>query len=176
MQRSLRITFKRTFFLLITPVSHQHLLASAFRERIRERHISTRQSSSNHTSAVKKAAKSKQRPPPTSSSSLNPLPDPPLPLKGTPSIISTRDIGEYIEPLYSRGWGLTPILPNGNGIPVLRKRFEFTSVDALQDFLADIREYEEKKQVRSFSWTTLQRSTSSWRLIAFSASREDERI
>lgn len=78
--------------------------------------------------------------------SLDPLPDPPQPLKGTPSIISTRDIGEYIEPLYSRGWGLVPILPNGNGIPVLRKRFEFTSADALQDFLADLREYEEKKR------------------------------
>lgn len=170
MQHSLRITFKRTL-LQIIPVSHRHLLASACRER----HISTRQLSTNHTSVVKKAVKSKQRRPPTTSSSLDPLPDPPLPLKGMPSIISTRDIGEYIEPLYSRGWGLAPILPNGNGIPVLRKRFQFASVDALQDFLADIREYEEKKQVRS-SWFSLQMSTSSYRLIAFSAPREDERI
>ena len=170
MQHSLRITFKRTLFLQINPVSRRHLLASACREK----HISTRQLSTNHTSVVKKAVKSKQRRP-TTSSSLDPLPDAPLPLKGTPSIISTRDIREYIEPLYSRGWGLAPILPNGNGIPVLRKRFQFASVDALQDFLTDIREYEEKKQVRS-SWFSLQMSTSSYRLIAFSAPREDERI
>jgi len=44
--------------------------------------------------------------------------------------------------------GLSPILPNGNGIAVLCKRFEFASADGLEEFLADLSEYEEKKQVR----------------------------
>jgi hypothetical protein len=144
MQRTFRTALKRTSFLQTTAVSHRHLLASAFRVR----HVSTRQSSAKPASVIKKAAKSEQRIRPTTPASLDPLPDPPQPLKGTPSIISTRDIGDYLEPLYSRGWGLVPILPNGNGILVLRKRFEFTSANALQDFLADLREYEEKKQVR----------------------------
>ena len=138
MQHTFRLALKRTSFLQTTAVSHRHVLASACRER----DISTHQSS-----VIKKAAKSEQRLP-TTSTSLDPLPDPPPPLKQTPPVISTRDIREYIEPLYSRGWGLTPILPDGNGIPVLRKRFEFTSAGALQDFLADLKEYEEKKQVR----------------------------
>jgi hypothetical protein len=51
--------------------------------------------------------------------------------------------------LYLRGWGLSPILPNGNGIAVLRKRFDFVSAEALQTFLAGLSEYEEKKHVRS---------------------------
>jgi hypothetical protein len=53
-----------------------------------------------------------------------------------------------VQPLYSRGWGLSPILPNGNGIAVLRKRFEFGSAEALEEFLAGLSQYEEKKQVR----------------------------
>jgi hypothetical protein len=152
MQHTVRIALKRTL-LPTAAVSHRHLLGSTCRER----HISTRRSPTNPTSVVKRAAKSEQKLPRTTSSSLDPLPAPPLPLKGTPPIISTRDIEEYIQPLYSRGWGLTPILPNGNGIPVLRKRFEFASTDALQEFLADLREYEEKKQVRSASRATLRR-------------------
>jgi hypothetical protein len=147
LHHTFRQALKCTSFLQTTAVSHRHLLAYGCRVR----QISTRQSSAKPTSVIKKAAKSVQRLRPTMPASLDPLPDPPQPLKGTPSIISTRDIGEYIEPLYSRGWGLVPILPNGNGIPVLRKRFEFTSADALQDFLADLREYEEKKRVRHSS-------------------------
>jgi hypothetical protein len=53
--------------------------------------------------------------------------------------------------LYARGWGLSPILPNGNGIAVLRKRFDFGSAKALKEFLADLGKYEEKKQVRFHS-------------------------
>jgi len=53
-----------------------------------------------------------------------------------------------VQPLYARGWGLAPILPNGNGIAVLRKRFDFASAEALQAFLADLRAYEEEKHVR----------------------------
>jgi hypothetical protein len=55
-----------------------------------------------------------------------------------------------VQPLYSRGWGLSPILPNGNGIAVLRKRFDFWSAEALEEFLADLNKYEKKKQVRFF--------------------------
>jgi len=51
-----------------------------------------------------------------------------------------------VKPLYLRGWGLCPILPNGNGIAVLRKRFDFASAGSLEQFLADLNEYEEKKQ------------------------------
>jgi pterin-4a-carbinolamine dehydratase len=51
-----------------------------------------------------------------------------------------------VQPLYSRGWGLSPILPNGNGIAVLRKRFDFWSAEALEEFLADLNKYEKKKQ------------------------------
>ena len=143
---SFRIALKRTL-LRTTGVSHRHLLAYSCRER----HISTHQLPANPTSVVKRAAKGEQKHPRTASSSLDPLPAAPPPLKGTPPIISTRDIEEYIQPLYSRGWGLAPILPNGNGIPVLGKRFEFASANALQAFLAGLREYEEKKQVRSAS-------------------------
>ncbi len=153
MQHAFRIALKGTPLLPTTTVSHRHLLASTCRGR----HISTRQSPTKHTSVVKKATKSEQKLPQTTSSSLDPLPALPPPLKGTPPIINTRDIEEYIQPLYSRGWGLTPILPNGNGIPVLRKRFEFASADALQEFLADLREYEGKNQVRSSLRTTLRR-------------------
>ncbi|KAF8494844.1 hypothetical protein F5888DRAFT_606090 [Russula emetica] len=39
------------------------------------------------------------------------------------------------------GWGRSPILPNGNGIAVLRKRVEFANAEALEGFLV-----EEKKQ------------------------------
>ncbi|KAI9463672.1 hypothetical protein BJY52DRAFT_1184676 [Lactarius psammicola] len=144
MQHTFRTTLKgiRTPILPTTAVSHRHTLASTCRLR----RISTRSSSTNTTSVFKKAAKREQKLPRTTSSSLDPLPALPPPPKGTPPIINTRDLEEYIWPLYSRGWGLTPILPNGNGIPVLRKRFEFASADTLQEFLADLTEYEEKKQ------------------------------
>jgi hypothetical protein len=88
--------------------------------------------------------------PNTQFSSIRPLPTPPPPPKGTPPTISTHDIEEYVQPLYSRGWGLSPILPNGNGIAVLRKRFDFWSAEALEEFLADLNKYEKKKQVRFF--------------------------
>lgn len=65
---------------------------------------------------------------------------------------NNHEIEEYVQPLYSRGWGLSPILPNGNGIAVLRKRFEFASAEALEEFLAGLSQYEEKKQVRFFSF------------------------
>jgi hypothetical protein len=71
--------------------------------------------------------------------------------KGTPPTISTHDIEEYVQPLYMRGWGLSLILPYGNGVDVLRKRFDFGSVEALEEFLADLCEYEEKKQIRFHS-------------------------
>ena len=87
-------------------------------------------------------------PPKGQFSSVLPLPAPPPPTKGTSPTISTHDIEKYVQPLYSRGWGLCPILPNGNGIAVLRKRFEFGSAEALEAFLADLSEYEKKKQVR----------------------------
>lgn len=98
-------------------------------------------------------------------SSIHPLPTPPLPPKGTPPTISTHDIEQYIQPLYARGWGLSlsPILPNGDSIIVLRKRFGFTNADALEGFLADLSEYEEKKQVRSsfyFNFSTCYSSPS----------------
>ncbi|KAH9047914.1 hypothetical protein EDB84DRAFT_1459683 [Lactarius hengduanensis] len=135
MQHAFRIALKGT------PLLHRHFLASTRQGR----YFST---PANPTSVVKKAAETKQKLPQSTSSSLDPLPSLPLPLKGTPPIINTRDIEEYIQPLYSRGWGLGPILPNGNGIPVLRKRFEFANARALQEFLADLREYEEEKHVR----------------------------
>ncbi|KAH9038723.1 hypothetical protein EDB85DRAFT_1931742, partial [Lactarius pseudohatsudake] len=138
MQHAFRIALKGTPLLPTTPILHRHFLASTRRGR----YLST---PANLTSVVKKAAKTKQKLPRSTSSSLDPLPSLPLPLKGTPPIINTRDIEEYIQPLYSRGWGLGPILPNDNGIPVLRKRFEFANARALQEFLADLREYEEEK-------------------------------
>jgi hypothetical protein len=71
-------------------------------------------------------------------SSARPLPTPPPSSKGMPPTISTHDVEEYVQLLYSRGWGLSPILPNGNGIAVLRKRFEFGSAKALKEFLEDL--------------------------------------
>jgi len=58
-----------------------------------------------------------------------------------------------VQLLYVRGWGLSPVLPNGSGIAVLRMQFEFASADGLEEFLADLRGYEEKKQ--SFDIGTL---------------------
>jgi hypothetical protein len=57
--------------------------------------------------------------------------------------------------LYARGWGLCPILPDGNGIPVLRKRFDFASARTLEAFLVALGEYEQRKQVRS-SWVVVE--------------------
>ncbi|KAH9002148.1 hypothetical protein EDB86DRAFT_3074508 [Lactarius hatsudake] len=142
MQHAFRIALKDTPLLPTTAIFYRHFLASTHRGR----YISTRQTPANPTSVVKKATTNKQKLPQSTSSSLDPLPALPLPVKGTPPIINTRDIEEYIQPLYSRGWGLSPILPNGNGIPVLRKRFEFANARALQEFLANLREYEEGKQ------------------------------
>jgi hypothetical protein len=47
--------------------------------------------------------------------------------------------------LYARGWGLSWILPNGNGIAALRRQFMFANAAALEGFLADLNKYEEKK-------------------------------
>lgn len=116
----------------------------------RGKHICARLSSTDSTSAAKsKTPKSEANAPKHKHSFVHPLPKPPPPLKGTPAIICTRDVEKYIQPLYSRGWGLSPILPNGNGIPVLRKRFDFGGTQALETFLVALSEYEEKKQVRS---------------------------
>jgi hypothetical protein len=67
-----------------------------------------------------------------------------------PGTINTRDIEQYVQPLYARGWGhsLSGILPHWNGIAVLRKWFEFANSKALERLLTDLSEYEEKKQVR----------------------------
>ena len=117
----------------------------------RGKQICARPSSTDSTSAAQsKTPKSEASAPKHKFSSVHPLPKPPPPPKGTPPTICTHDIGQYIQPLYSRGWGLSPILPDGNGIPVLRKRFDFVSPRALETFLVALSEYEEKKQVRSF--------------------------
>jgi hypothetical protein len=112
--------------------------------------ICARLSSTDSTSAAKsKTPNDEANAPKHKFSSVQPLPKPPPPPKGTPTTICTRDVEEYIQPLYSRGWGLCPILPNGHGIPVLRKRFDFASARALKTFLVALGEYEENKQVRS---------------------------
>jgi hypothetical protein len=117
-------------------------------------------SSTDTTSAAKeKVSKDETSVPKNEFSSVRPLPPPPPRQKGTPPTISTHDIEEYIQPLYSRGWGLSPILPNGNGIAVLRKRFDFASAEALETFLAGLAEYEEKKQVCLSSSGLLRSST-----------------
>ncbi|KAH9998512.1 hypothetical protein BJV74DRAFT_883196 [Russula compacta] len=112
----------------------------------RGKRVCSRPSSTVSKSAAKKKVKIGVNSPENNWSFIRPLPILPPPQKGTPLTITTRDIEEYIQPLYLRGWGLSPILPNGNGIAVLRKRFELASVEALEEFLADLGEYEEKKQ------------------------------
>lgn len=92
-------------------------------------------------------------------SSLNPLPTPPPPPKGRPLIINTHDIEQYVQPLYARGWELSGI---GNSIAVLRKRFEFADAEALEGFLADLSEYEEKKKVRSLPFQPFHLSCPFW--------------
>ena len=106
--------------------------------------------STGHESVAKNQIENRANTPPKNlSSSIRPLPTPPPPPKGTPPTINTRDIKQYVQPLYARGWGFSPILPNGNGIAVLRKRYEFANAEDLEAFLADLREYEEEKKVRS---------------------------
>jgi hypothetical protein len=122
----------------------------------RGQRICTRLSTTDSTSVAKeKVLKDNTSAPENKLSSVPPLPPPPPSEKGTPPIINTRDIEEYIQPLYSRGWGLSPILPNGNGIAVLRRRFDFASEKALKTFLAGLKEYEETKQVRFHSKPTI---------------------
>jgi hypothetical protein len=109
-------------------------------------------STAGHKSAAKNRIKDGANTPPKGQlfSFIRPLPTPPPPPKGTPVTINTHDIEQYVQPLYVRGWGLlSGILPNGNDIAVLSKRFEFADAEALQGFLADLSKYEEKKQVRS---------------------------
>ncbi|KAN0113998.1 hypothetical protein V8E52_007147, partial [Russula decolorans] len=105
-------------------------------------------SSTGHKSAAKNQIKKNgaNTPPKSHLSSIRPLPTPPPPPKGTPLTINTHDIEQYVQPLYARGWGLSRILPNGNGIAVLRKRLEFANATALEGFLADLSEYEEENQ------------------------------
>jgi hypothetical protein len=55
--------------------------------------------------------------------------------------------------------GLSGILPNGNSIAVLNKRFEFENAEDLKGFLADLSGYEEKKH-----WQTRSRSISTFHL------------
>ena len=113
--------------------------------------ICTRLSSTESKSAAKGTVKN----------APSPLPSPPPPPKSMPPTITTPDIEEYVQPLYLRGWGLCPILPNGNGIAVLRKRFDFASARSLKQFLADLDEYEEKEQVRSVQLTIPDNDTNS---------------
>ena len=116
----------------------------------RGKQLCVRLSSTEHKSGPKNHIKNRANTPPKSHSpSVRPLPTPPPPLKGTPLIINTHDIEQYVQPLYARGWGLSQILPNGNGIAVLQKRFDFANAKALGGFLAGLSEYEKKKQVRS---------------------------
>jgi len=104
-----------------------------------DRQIRTRFSSTESSKKVTNAPKDKL-------SSVRSLPaPPPPPPKGTLPIITSRDVKKYVQPLYSRGWGLHPILP-GEDIAALDKRFEFMSAQALQAFLADLSEYERKEQ------------------------------
>jgi hypothetical protein len=144
MHRALRIASCRFPHLLrSSPVARTTITFS------RGQQICSRLSSTDFTSVAKeKVLKDEASVPKNNFSSVRPLPPPPPRPKGTPSIINTRDIEEYIQPLYPRGWGLSPILPNGNGIAVLRKRFDFASAEALKPFLAGLAGYEEKKQVR----------------------------
>ena len=140
MQYTLRTAFhntRRSLHFLRTSTAARSLIATSRPQRISARLSST----------VKNPVENDPDPRKNESSSVRPLPTPPPRPKRTPPTISTRDIEEYVQPLYARGWELAPILPNGNGIPVLRKRFDFASAEALQAFLADLREYEEREQV-----------------------------
>jgi hypothetical protein len=109
-------------------------------------------STAGHKSTAKNQIKNDgaNTPPKSQFSSIRPLPTPPPRQKGTPLTISTDDIEQYVQPLYARGWGFSRILPNGNGIAVLRKQFEFANAKALKRFLANLRKYEETMQVRFF--------------------------
>jgi hypothetical protein len=150
MQPLLRIasfaTRHRPFLLQVSPVSSPASSLS------RTKQLCTRLSSTGSKSAAKNQVKNGGNTALKNQfSSIRPLPTPPPRLKGTPPIIGTDDIEQYVQPLYARGWGLSPILPNGNGIAVLRKRFEFGSAEGLRRFLGDLSEYEEGKQVRLHS-------------------------
>jgi hypothetical protein len=139
-------TRRRSFLLKTSPVVPP---ASSLTHG---KQLCIRLSSTGHKLAAKNQIKNGPiNTPPKSQffSSIRPLPTPPPPLKGTPPTINTQDIEQYVQPLYARGWGLSPILPNGNGIAVLRKRFEFANAEALEGFLTGLSEYEEKKKVRS---------------------------
>ncbi|KAI0305619.1 hypothetical protein B0F90DRAFT_1815213 [Multifurca ochricompacta] len=129
-----RYLFPRAFNLLLRPISVS-----------RGQQVSIRFLSTEPTVAAK-TFRAGNRPRNNKLLSVPSLPPPPSRLKGTPSIISTRDIEEYVQPLYLRGWGLAPILPNGNGIAVLRKRFDFANAEALHEFMTALREYEENQQ------------------------------
>jgi hypothetical protein len=151
----------------------------------RGKQLCIRLSSTEHKSAAKNQIKNGANTPPKSQefSSIRPLPTPPPPRKGTPATINTHDIEQYVQPLYARGWGLSRILHNGNGIAVLHKRFEFADAEALEGFLADLSEYEEKKQVRSSHSVQLHFVPSHTLSICrlpifetFSASRKDEYV
>jgi hypothetical protein len=136
-------TLCRSFLLKTSPVVRP--ASSLFRGK----QLCIRLSSTGHKSAAKNQIKNGANTPPKSHlSSIRPLPTPPPRPKGTPLTISTHDIEQYVQPLYARGWGLSRILPNGNGIAVLHKRLEFANATTLEGFLADLSEYEEKNQVR----------------------------
>lgn len=111
-------------------------------------------STAGHKSAAKNQIKNGANSPKSwESPSIRPLPTLPPSRKGTALTINTHDIERYVQPLYARGWGLSRILPNENGIAVLRKRFELANAEALEAFLADLSKYEEKNQVCSHSFT-----------------------
>lgn len=143
-------TRRRSFLLKTSPVIP---LASSLSHG---KQLCIRLSSTGYKSAAENQMKTGAEIPPKglfSSTSplpkISPLPKPPPPPKGTPPTINTHDIEQYVQPLYARGWGLSPILPNGNGIAVLRKRFEFANAEAQKRFVTDLRKYETKNQVRS---------------------------
>ncbi len=135
---------RRSFLLQTSPVRPPASSLS------RAKRLVTRYSSTGPKRTAKNEVNSggANAPPRSQVTSIRRLPTPPPRPKGTPPTISTHDIEEYVQPLYARGWGLSPILPNGNGIAVLRKRFEFASADGLEEFLADLSGYEEKMHVR----------------------------
>ena len=147
-------TLRRSFLLKPSTV---FLQASSY-SRAKQLCIRLSSTAAGYKSAAKNQTKNGTNTPPKTQlfASICPLPPPPPPRKGTPLTINTHDIEQYVQPLYARGWGLSlsRILPNGNGIVVLRKRFDFANAEVLEGFLADLSLYEEKKQVRSHSVST----------------------
>ena len=121
---------------------------------------SIRFSSTGHKSAANNM-KNGTNTPPKSQYSFIPTPTPPhhQVARFRPSTRTTLSstVRETLKLLTVCGWVFSGIFPNGNGIAVLRKRFAFANAlaGALEEFLADVGEYEmEENQVRSHSVST----------------------